>query len=65
MYTGVSPGKIDQMLTDGRMPVPRCIDGRKVWDIRDLDLAFDTLPREDPPAEGSWGRPMTLPKLPT
>jgi hypothetical protein len=54
MYIGVSPGKFDQMLADGRMPVPRRIDGRKVWDIRDLDLAFEALPKEDIPAGGSW-----------
>jgi hypothetical protein len=55
MYIGVSSGKFDAMLADGRMPVPRRIDGRKVWDIHDLDLAFDALPREDVPvATGSW-----------
>jgi excisionase family DNA binding protein len=54
MYVGVSPGKLDQMLADGRMPSPRRIDGRKVWDIRDLDMAFDALPREDGPVGGSW-----------
>jgi hypothetical protein len=54
MYVGVSPGKFNQMLSDGRMPVPRRIDARKVWDIRDLDLAFESLPKEDTPAAGSW-----------
>ena len=46
MYVGISPSKFDELLGDGRMPAPRRIDGRKVWDIRDLDLAFDALPRE-------------------
>jgi hypothetical protein len=32
---------------------PVKIDGRKVWDIRHLDLAFDDLPRENP-APNSW-----------
>jgi predicted DNA-binding transcriptional regulator AlpA len=54
MYIGISSGKFDQMLADGRMPNPRRIDGRKVWDIRDLDLAFDALPRDDGPVGGSW-----------
>ena len=54
MYIGVSPGKFDQMLADGRMPPPRRIDGRKVWDIRNLDLAFEALPKEDASAGGSW-----------
>ena len=29
------------------MPAPVKIDGRKVWDIRSLDFAFDALPREN------------------
>jgi hypothetical protein len=46
-YVGVSPSKFDQLVLDGRMPGPRRIDVRKVWDIRELDLCFDDLPRED------------------
>jgi len=52
VYVGVSPGKFDQMLADGRMPAPKRIDGRKVWDIRSLDIAFDQLPMEDSPGRG-------------
>jgi excisionase family DNA binding protein len=55
MYVGVSVGKFDDMISDGRMPAPRRIDGRKVWDVRELDLAFDALPRDDSvPAGNSW-----------
>jgi excisionase family DNA binding protein len=54
MYIGVSPGKFDNMIGDGRMPAPRRIDGRKVWDDRELDLAFDALPRDDVVAGNSW-----------
>jgi hypothetical protein len=37
------------------MPGPRRIDARKVWDIRELDLCFDDLPRDDVAvAGGSW-----------
>jgi excisionase family DNA binding protein len=46
MYLGVSASKFDQMVTDGRMPGPKRIDGRKIWDVRQLDLAFDDLPVE-------------------
>jgi hypothetical protein len=46
-YVGVSPSKFDEMVLDHRMPAPKRIDGRKVWDVRDLDLAFDALPYED------------------
>jgi hypothetical protein len=47
MYIGVSPGKFDELVGDARMPAPKRIDGRKVWDIRDLDVAFDALPSEN------------------
>jgi hypothetical protein len=53
MYVGVSPGLFDRMVADGRMPGACRIDGRKVWDIRSIDLAFDSLPRESGPAS-SW-----------
>jgi predicted DNA-binding transcriptional regulator AlpA len=46
MFIGVSARKFDQLVADGRMPLPRRIDGRKVWDIRALDLAFDALPSD-------------------
>jgi predicted DNA-binding transcriptional regulator AlpA len=45
-YVGVGPTKFDEMVADGRMPQPKRIDGRKVWDMRALDLAFDHLPEE-------------------
>jgi hypothetical protein len=56
MYLGISPSKFDGLVTDGRMPRPRIIDCRKVWDIFELDMAFDELPREDRPsiAGSSW-----------
>jgi predicted DNA-binding transcriptional regulator AlpA len=53
MYIGISPSKFDELVGDGRVPAPVKIDGRKVWDIRHLDLAFDDLPRENP-APNSW-----------
>jgi hypothetical protein len=46
-YIGVSPSKFDELVRDYRMPSPKRIDGRKVWDVRDLDLAFDALPYDD------------------
>jgi predicted DNA-binding transcriptional regulator AlpA len=44
MYVGVSATMFDRLVGDGRMPQPRRIDGRKIWDIRSLDLHFDSLP---------------------
>jgi hypothetical protein len=45
-YIGISVGKFDEMVEDGRMPKAKRIDGRKVWDRRALDLAFDALGEE-------------------
>jgi predicted DNA-binding transcriptional regulator AlpA len=54
MYIGISAGKFDEMVADGRMPEPVKIDSRKLWDIRSLDLAFDDLPRENETKGSSW-----------
>jgi len=43
-YLNVSPGKFDQMVADGRMPRPKVIDSRRVWDREAIDLAFEALP---------------------
>jgi predicted DNA-binding transcriptional regulator AlpA len=42
-YIGVSPSKFDEMVRDGRMPRPFHIDKCAIWDVRDLDLAFEAL----------------------
>lgn len=47
-YIGVGMSKFDEMVSDGRMPAPRCIDSRRVWDRRELDAAFDALPTVEP-----------------
>jgi predicted DNA-binding transcriptional regulator AlpA len=43
MYVGVGTTKFDEMVADGRMPQPGRIDGRKIWDVRKIDLAFDAI----------------------
>lgn len=43
-YIGVSPTMLDEMVADGRMPKPKRINTRTVWDIRQLDIAFDAIP---------------------
>ncbi len=45
-YIGVSPSKFDELVKDGRMPRPKRIDGRTVWDRKQLDAAFEALPDE-------------------
>lgn len=46
-YIGVSPTKFDLLVRDGRMPKAKQIDGRKVWDVRELDPAFEELGNVD------------------
>lgn len=43
IYVGISASKFDELVKDGRMPKPKKIDARKIFDLRELDLAFDEL----------------------
>lgn len=47
MYIGISASKFDELVRDGRMPGPKRIDGRKLWDVHALDLAFNSLPDDN------------------
>ena len=42
-YIGVGVTKFDEMVSDGRMPKPKKIDGRVVWDRILLDEKFEAL----------------------
>ena len=55
-YIGVGATKFDEMVEDGRMPKPKRIDGRTVWDRHRLDMAFSALPDADGRADDVWGR---------
>lgn len=57
LYIGVSPSKFDELVKDGRMCPPRRIDGRVIWDIRQLDEAFDCLPSDSEPDSNPWDEP--------
>lgn len=46
-YVGVSPSLFDMMVKDGRMPGPKVINSRTVWDRFALDRAFEALPDRD------------------
>lgn len=53
-YVGISPSKFDQLVHERRMPPPRRIDARKIWDRLELDAAFEELPNEGrPPSEAN------------
>jgi len=43
-YIGVGTTKFDEMVGDGRMPRPKRIDGRVVWDRLKIEAAFSDLP---------------------
>jgi predicted DNA-binding transcriptional regulator AlpA len=51
-YVGVSPATFDEMVKDGRMPQPKKVGKRTIWDRRQLDASFEDLPgRND---ESEW-----------
>lgn len=50
-YVGVGVTKFEEMVSDGRMPPAKRIDGRRVWDLKRLDAAFEALPDEESAAE--------------
>ena len=52
-YICVSVDLFDKMRKDGRMPQPKRINGRLVWDVRKLDIAFEALPGDDT-VENPW-----------
>jgi hypothetical protein len=55
MYLGISPTKFDELRKMGLVEPARLIGDRKVWDIRELDMAFDALPRENQQIQSkSW-----------
>jgi hypothetical protein len=57
-YIGIGVTKFDELVADGRMPKPKVIDGRRVWDRHRLDLCFSALPDTDGETErvDVWSR---------
>lgn len=54
-YVGVSVTLFDQMVADERMPAPKRINSRTVWDRLALDIYFEALPINDAqPAKSDW-----------
>ena len=54
-YVGVSPSLFDILIKDGRMPGPKRINSRVIWDRLKLDAAFDALADTDAgSAEDEW-----------
>jgi hypothetical protein len=54
LYLGISPSKFDELRKDGSVGPAHTIGGRKVWDMRDLDAAFDAFPVEHDDDSDDW-----------
>ncbi|WP_018263424.1 hypothetical protein [Methylobacterium sp. WSM2598] len=46
-YLSLSAGKFQDLVNRGLMPKPKRIDGRLIWDLEEVRLAFKSLPLED------------------
>jgi hypothetical protein len=46
-YVGVGVTKFDDLVTSGRMPKPKRVDGCVIWDRFQLDAAFSDLPDDN------------------
>ncbi len=46
-FVGVGTTKFDEMVADGRMPKPKRVDGRNIWDRLGLQEAFVALPSDE------------------
>ncbi len=53
-WISIGPTLFDEMVEDGRMPKPRKINARVVWDLRELEAKFDDLPHIDDDRVNSW-----------
>jgi predicted DNA-binding transcriptional regulator AlpA len=53
-YIAVSPTLFDDMVKDGRMPKPKEINSRRVWDRRKIERAFAVLPGDESSADEEW-----------
>lgn len=47
-YIGIGASLFDNLVDEGLMPPPRVMGGRRVWDLHEVDQAFDQLPHADP-----------------
>lgn len=57
-YIGTGTTLFDEMVLDGRMPQPKIINSRTIWDRAKLDEAFSVLPdRDGEAASNPWDRP--------
>jgi predicted DNA-binding transcriptional regulator AlpA len=54
-YVGISPSLFDTLVKERRMPGPKRINSRVVWDRLKLDIAFDAiLDADEASREDEW-----------
>ena len=46
-YVGVGATLFDEMVKDRRMPAPKRINGRTIWDRLEVEEAFVALPSDE------------------
>lgn len=51
---GVSVTFFRAMVEDGRMPQPRMLNSRRIYDVDDLRIAFKSLPSEGDLHHDKW-----------
>ncbi len=51
VYLSISPSYFRKLVEMRKMPRPRIVGSRRIWDIEELDMAFKCLPREDGDAD--------------
>jgi predicted DNA-binding transcriptional regulator AlpA len=52
---GISASKFRMLVNDKRMPSPRRLDGRNIWDVDELRTVFKALPHaDDDKKANSW-----------
>jgi excisionase family DNA binding protein len=56
VYLSLSPSFFRQLVEEGTMPKPRVLGARRIWDVLELDAAFDAIPHEGEvkPSDKGW-----------
>lgn len=47
-YLGLGPSLFERLVAEGKMPFPRQLAGRRVWDAEEVAAAFRRIPHATP-----------------
>jgi hypothetical protein len=59
-YLGIGVTLFDELVAEGKLPKPKHIRSRRVWDRHKLDLSFDVLAEEETAPDGDINEWDTL-----